>query len=158
MEPAGKEGFKLRYKVDLKTFMAECEANYFRLCRLLPESDVTDHFRLKMPGRGEMLFHLKIQERTAYTLLLEIYQQQEPVDPEWLQMPTLKVRIYHDAKLAEVVAFEGVRKVKPRNQYPNYRMHQPDEKAQWNRFLADWLKMAIRHGYSASVPCEFGAL
>jgi len=121
-----------------------------------------DQFNLKLPGRGESLFQLKVLERTAYTLLIEIGQDGEetPVgnSSEWIQMPTLKVRLYNDAKLAEVVAFEGVRSVNPRNPYPNFHMHQPDEKAQWNRFLAEWLTIAIRYGYAAEIPCEFGTL
>lgn len=146
----------LRYKIDLKQFMAECESNYFALCKLMPENDDVDHFSLHLPGHEGNLFHIRVIERTVYTLLLEISQSQESLASGWAQMPRLKVRMYQDARLAEVVAFEGVRNVKPRNSYPNQRMHQPDEKAQWNHFLADWLGIAMRYGYSAEVPCEFG--
>ena len=147
----------MRYKVDLKRFLAECEANYHSLCKLIPDDDA-DQFSLQLPGHGERRFHLNVLERTAYTSLVEIFQSAAVDEKEWMQMPRLKVRLYHDARLAEVVAFEGVHRVKPRNRYPNYRMHQPDEKAQWNHFLADWLGIAMRYGYSAAVPCEFGAL
>ena len=137
--------------------MAACEANYYSLCKLMPGLNATDHFSLQLPGQGDCHFHLRVEERTTYTLLVEIFQSEPGPEPGWVQMPRLKVRLYHDARLAEVVAFEGVRGVRPRNPYPNQYMHQPDEKAQWNRFLTDWLGIAIRHGYSATIPCEFGA-
>ena len=133
--------------------MAACEANYHGLRKLMPALDVSDHFSLQLPGQGNGHFHLRVLERTPYTLLVEISQAE---GSRWVQMPRLKVRLYHDARLAEVVAFEGVRGVKPRNRYPNQQMHQPDEKAQWNRFLTDWLGIAMRYGYSAAIPCEFG--
>ncbi len=67
----------------------------------------------------------------------------------------MRVRMYHDARMAEVVSCAGVRRVEPRYAYPNERMHQPDEKAQWNRFLADWLALGIDHGHALALPCEF---
>ena len=145
----------MRYKVDLKTFMAECEANYYCLCKLMPGQDVKDLHGLVLPGQGEVL--IKVRERTAYTSLVEISQVADSEVNTWLKMPCLKVRLYHDAKLAEVVSFEGSRNVRPRNYYPNHHMHQPDEKAQWNHFLAEWLGIAIRYGLAVASPCEFGA-
>ncbi len=137
--------------------MAACEANYHSLCRLMPEKETTDHYSFQLPGQGDNHFHLRVLERTAYTRLVEIYQSGDYRDG-WVQMPHLKVRMYRDARLAEVVAFEGVRGVRPRNAYPNNRMHQPDEKAQWNGFLEDWLRIAIRYGYAAQTPCVFSEL
>src|SRR5690606_2929911 len=89
-----------------------------------------------------------VVERSPYTVLLNIYQQGSTADSEWVRRPFLKVRLYHDARMAEVVDYAGIRMVLPRYAYPNNRMHQPDEKAQWNSFLAEWLSMAIGHGYA----------
>ena len=154
--------FTLRYKIDLKTFMAQCEANYLRICKLLPAKQAVDSSTrsLRMAGFGDQLFYIQLVERTPYTWLVELGQQprEDSPGPRWVQMPRLKVRLYHDAKLAEVLSFEGVRKVWPRHSYPNQHMYQPDEKAQWNQFLEDWLRMIDSHGYEASVACEFGTL
>ncbi|EMP84373.1 hypothetical protein VC116063_002770 [Vibrio cholerae O1 str. 116063] len=37
-----------------------------------------------------------------------------------------------------------------RYDYPNENMVQPDEKAQLNRFLGDWLTFCLKHGISRS--------
>ncbi len=145
----------MRYKVDLKKFMAECETNYVRLRKLMPRLDTDDSCALGLPGSGRPVMRLEVLERSPYTVLLAIRQQGTLADSNWLPEPCLKVRLYHDARLAEVVACAGVRTVYPRYPYPNNRMHQPDEKAQWNSFLSDWLTMAIGHGYSVAEPCEF---
>jgi len=146
----------LRYKIDLKSYMADCEANYYRLCRLLPGLHTDDLFAIGLPSYGEVV--IRVTERTAYTWLLEICQGESPEVHAWLQMPHVKVRCYRDARLAEVVTFEGNLRVYPRNEYPNHQMYHPDEKAQWNHFLSEWLAMAIQFGYATRVPCEFGEL
>jgi len=147
----------LRYKVDLKAFMADCEANYYRLLKLLPGFDDLDRFQLRLPGANQVIMTLDVIERTPYTSLVEICQQgTKPTRlAEWLPEPSLKVRLYHDARLAEVVHCAGRRNPRPRYLYPNEDMLQPDEKAQWNRFLSEWLALAIGHGYVADTPCEF---
>ena len=61
------------------------------------------------------------------------------------------VRLYHDAKLAEVVSYQGERRFEPRYSYPNQRMRQQDEKQQVNRLLAEWLDHCLARG------CEFAA-
>lgn len=67
----------------------------------------------------------------------------------------MTVRLYHDARLAEVTAADRFRRVPARHDYPNPAMHQPDEKQQWNRFLAEWLRHLRDHGRaSTSAGCE----
>ena len=72
--------------------------------------------------------------------------------------PQLTVRVYHDAQLAEVVEFAPFRRAQPRYDYPNPRMHQPNEKSQWNHFLGEWLSHCLQHGiprdHSLSEFCE----
>jgi uncharacterized protein YqiB (DUF1249 family) len=60
--------------------------------------------------------------------------------------------VYHDARMAEVVTFAHLRRVFPHYDYPNPAMHQPDEKAQWNRFLGEWLSHCLRHGVPLDRP------
>lgn len=54
-------------------------------------------------------------------------------------MPHLEVQVYHDARMAEVVSAEHTRRLRSIYPYPNEAMHQPDEKAQLNLFLGEWL-------------------
>lgn len=54
---------------------------------------------------------------------------------------TLTVRMYHDAKVAEVVHCDGldIGILAPEYLYPNKHMYQRDEKRQVNRLLGEWL-------------------
>lgn len=53
----------------------------------------------------------------------------------------LTVRMYHDAKVAEVVHCTGLDSgvLAPEYLYPNKQMYQRDEKRQVNRLLGEWL-------------------
>lgn len=145
----------LRYKVDLKAFMADCEANYYRLRKLLTGFEEEAGVAVALPGDGGDLMTIDIVERTPYTCLLDVRQAGVSALAPWLPHMHLRVRLYHDARLAEVVNCGGLRSPRPRYLYPNEGMLQPDEKAQWNRFLSEWLALAIRHGFAVAAPCEF---
>jgi len=58
----------------------------------------------------------------------------------------LEVRLYHDASLAEVITFDNERRFLPRNEYPNHKMFQQDEKSQLNLFLGEILDDCLRQG------------
>lgn len=144
----------MRYKVDLKGFMADCEANYARLQRLFPAMDRIDQHQFALPGADEQVFALRVLERSPYTSEVEIARVGTTIS-RWLDFPAIKIRLYHDARLAEVVGFSREWRIRPRYPYPNRAMHQPDEKAQWNHFLAEWLSICIHNGYAVDSPYEF---
>lgn len=137
---------KRRYRVDLAGAQAECEANYWRLERLL--NAFGDDDRCFAIG-ANLQMRICVQERSPYTTLLEIVQAPTAIAA---LVPSLVVRVYHDARLAEVVAFARFRRVLPHYDYPNSAMHQPDEKAQWNHFLRDWLSHCLQHGVPIDRP------
>lgn len=146
--------YKERYKVDLPLQMAECETNYARLSKLLVNQHVDklvvqDEFRF-MVARGQQnwLHVLHITERSPYTTTLELGRTAVGDNSNWLAMPKLTLRMYHDAKLAEVLAWEGHKRLRPRYEYPNQSMYQSDEKYQLNRFLGEWLTVCLEHGHS----------
>jgi hypothetical protein len=146
--------YKERYKVDLPLQMAECETNYARLSKLLVNQHadkliVQDEFRF-MVSRGQQhwLHVLRITERSPYTTTLELGRTAVGENSNWLAMPKLTLRMYHDAKLAEVLAWEGHKRLRPRYEYPNQSMYQSDEKYQLNRFLGEWLTVCLEHGHS----------
>lgn len=143
---------RTRYKIDLKRFMAECEANYRRLAKLFPDMAVADRRQLGLDGAPQRKVVLQVCERGPYTTLLRI-RQEEPGSGRWTRMPSLLVRVYHDARLAEVAACEDERNLWPRQEYPNPRMLQRDEKAQWNRFLGEWLAACLANGFVAADIC-----
>ena len=65
----------------------------------------------------------------------------------WLPTPRLEVRVYHDARMAEVVGAEHARRFRSVYPYPNVDMHQPDEKSQLNLFLGEWLSHCLACGH-----------
>lgn len=142
---------KTRYKVDLPAQMAECEANYHRLLKLMPQHLTINDWQFAITG-GSRNHYLQIRviERSRYTTTVQMAQLdiRLPDQHIWLQMPKLTVRLYHDARLAEVLAWEGHKRLRPRYDYPNTAMYQSDEKAQLNRFLGEWLALSLQRGRS----------
>jgi uncharacterized protein YqiB (DUF1249 family) len=137
---------KQRYRVDLAAEQAECETNFWRLSRLLREY-VNEHHSFAMGA--SLYMHIRVLERNPYTTTLEIVQAPTAI---LVLAPRLTVRVYHDARLAEVIAFAPWRRPAPRYDYPNPDMHQPNEKAQWNHFLGEWLSHCLQHGFPLDRP------
>lgn len=138
---------KVKYKVNLPLQMAECAANFARLKKLLPNEGDWREFAV-CRGTQEWLHKIHIIERSPYTTTLKFTQiPRQAVDSIWLQMPCLTVRMYHDAELAEVLAWEGHKRLRPRYDYPNQSMYQCDEKLQINQFLGEWLSLCLKQGH-----------
>lgn len=147
--------YKERYKVNLPLQMAECETNYIRLIKLLTNNQQDqrgnphDEFRFMVARGAQHWLHLlRITERSPYTTTLELSRTTLGASSSWLAMPKLTLRMYHDAKLAEVLAWEGHKRLRPRYEYPNQSMYQSDEKYQLNRFLGEWITVCLEHGHS----------
>ena len=126
--------------------MAECDANYLRLMKLFPslrDEDVSV-FGVVI-GDNPYQVHIEVHERGPYTTMLRLTQL--PKVP-WSTKPTLSVRLYHDARSAEVVEYQRDGYFRAVYDYPNRHMRLPDEKAQVNRFLGEFLSMCLVHGVS----------
>lgn len=131
------------YHVDLAELMRVYETNYAKLNALLPRNAQVGH--VCSYQAADMTYQLQVGEITKYTTLVDICQSDDvPVFP----LPKMSVRLYHDARVAEVYSSEHIKRVKPINHYPNDKMLQKDEKAQLNRFLGDWLTFCLKHGIS----------
>ena len=134
-----------RYSVDIAALHATCESNYARLLQLFPDYE-TANTREFLLGGGERV-RIDVVERCRYTTLMKICQQGGD-SAGWLMPPRFDLRAYHDARMVEVTAFQSQRRVEARYDYPNAGMHAPDEKAQQNVFLAEWLSHCIEQGCS----------
>lgn len=148
--------YKEPYKVDFPLQMAECEANYLRLQKLVTDLSLDEYRFMVTRGSQEWLQILRVIERSPYTTTFQF--RQSPVAPvtRWLQMPCLTVRMYHDAKVAEVLAWEGHRRLRPRYEYPNQAMYHSDEKLQINQFLGECLSLCLNQGrhVDCTIPVE----
>ncbi|AOS95905.1 putative dehydrogenase [Microbulbifer aggregans] len=145
---------KTAYKVDLPAYHADCDANYLRLCKLLPELSSRGHWRYQMPHGA---LELTVLERSRYTTEVSLSATASPDEKHWLAPPTLTVRLYHDARMAEVVAVDGRGPLpepaaaaqdqeRKGHNGKNARMGGADERQQANRFLGEWLGHCLANG------------
>ncbi len=136
-----------RYRVDLLELQSACEANYLRLMRLLPGMRSGCDERRIAISQGDQLLGvlvLEVLETCPYTTTLQVSQENCLT---WLPVPKMEVRVYHDARMAEVIRAENARRFRGIYHYPNAQMHQPDEKNQLNLFLGEWLGHCLACGH-----------
>jgi hypothetical protein len=134
-----------RYTVDLQAYMAECEANYWRIMKLLSKSCDEQSYYVQLPNKKALRMTLTVTERCKYTTMVSIAQ--EGVD-SWLLNSHFDVRIYHDAKMVEVFSYQQQGRVEGVYKYPNEKMHQKDEKFQQHLFLSECLANCLKNGFS----------
>ncbi|EGH20233.1 hypothetical protein PSYMO_01535 [Pseudomonas amygdali pv. mori str. 301020] len=136
-----------RYRVDLAGLQAACEANYARLMRLLPDMRNEQRSRRVAVTQGDQMLGVLAVEvllDCPYTTTPQVRQEHSL---PWLPVPVLEVQVYHDARMAEVIGAEHARRFRGIYPYPNADMHQPDEKAQLNLFLGEWLSHCLACGH-----------
>jgi uncharacterized protein len=136
-----------RYRVDLVELQAACEANYVRLMQLLPAMREGAEPRRVALSHGDQQFGvlaLDVLETSPYTSTLSVRQEHSL---PWLPVPQMEVRVYHDARMAEVIGAQSARRFHGVYPYPNASMHQPDEKTQLNLFLGEWLSHCLACGH-----------
>ena len=140
---------KKPYHVDLAELMRVYETNYAKLNALLPVGHEVGDVRCYQAVN--MVYQLTVNEVTKYTTLIDIYQSDAmPMFP----LPKMSVRLYHDARVAEVCASGDFSRVKAKYDYPNTKLLQKDEKFQLNKFLGEWLTFCLKTGISRS-PIAF---
>lgn len=110
---------------------------------------LTDLFPGLADGRNDISIHgligvqITLLERNPFTVTIFLSQSLYGNRP-WLNDPGMKIRIYLDAQVAEVISYQGVQALQPFYPYPNPKMLQPNEKRRINQFLGEWLSHLIR--------------
>lgn len=137
------------YQVDVSRFLALCSRNYFNILRWLPASCKQGE-TWQVEGDFGCL-EVKLLENTQYTQLIEISRAIEI--SQLVDTPKVVVRVYHDAKLAEVLTSRQIYRLRAVYDYPNIRMYHRDEKYQVNAFLEELLK--IDNHVRVICPSEF---
>ncbi|MDO6563259.1 DUF1249 domain-containing protein [Amphritea sp. 1_MG-2023] len=144
---------KKRYVPDLVKQMADCEANYLRLMRLMPDIEQRDERGFEIHyHQQQSIVRLQVEERFTYTTTVRVSQS---FDQHWLEAPSLIVRLYHDARAAEVICRKSRHQFRGVYHYPNDQMHQKDEKAQLNQYLGEWLSHCLSHGQATESVYSF---
>ena len=156
-----------QYRIDLVRQMADCDANFIRLLKLMPELESfrERHFQLvnDLPEQyvrdfalsssqsdEEQKVRISVLEVFRYTSTLSIQQLTQVSD--WIDPPGILVRVYHDASTAEAVAYQGHRAFLAKYAIPNPTMYHQDEKRQINEFLGEWLSLCLQAGRSIKAP------
>jgi len=113
------------------------EENFVRLMRLIPKlRDIDGNTTVLLEGNDQL--QLSILEQNRYTTLVTL-EYCFSTHNKMLSNPEMKIRVYHDAGLAEVIRYQQHSNIKPSYPYPNLKMYQPLEKRQINLFFRDWL-------------------
>ena len=136
-----------KYRPHLPTLMALCEINYMLLLRILADKEQVGEQRCFFIS-DFLSYRITVNEVTKYTTLITINQEANIRGYNLTELfrPKMVVRLYHDARMAEVISNQDVQQIKPRYDYPNERMHLPDEKQQVNYFLKEWLQLCLKFG------------
>ena len=128
-----------RHQLDLASLHRECELNYGRIMRLIDCCEQLDT-QYSIPCYQHSVVQLKVIEVTKFTSTLSIVL--EKAGPQWLPNISLKVRIYRDARMAEVIEWCSDRTI-PWALVEKKGLQSRDEKWQWNLFFSELLSQAL---------------
>ena len=91
---------------------------------------------------------LGITKEPELKKITEIVENEDGNNAAHFSSPEMIIRVYHDAKTAEVTSYQNHKYFKAVYPLPNPYMYQCDEKEQLNLFLAEWLNLCINDGLS----------
>lgn len=122
--------------------LALCEANFLRLKKILNNFSLNKYlFETINPDSSSNPISFKVIHRTKHTLIIEAKQK---IKLKKMESLIIRIQISLDAKLAEVISFQGERAV------PYFmkvlKTQSRDEKIQQNRFLTEWLENIFANG------------
>lgn len=126
----------------LESLPSVYEQNYRLFLRLMPHlKSLRESTTIAINGLDQLAITLR--EQCRYTSVLDIHYHLH-ANQRLLPNLELTIRIYHDARLAEVVRYQHHGRFLARYPYPNPQMYQPLEKRQINLFFRDWLVHCIK--------------
>ena len=132
-------------KYDVSQQAGYYEANFERLAWLAPTL-ASAHGGLLSHGADGMSLQLTILEHSKYTTTIALTHHLR-MDDTMIRDPFMKIRIYHDARVAEVLSYQCQSQLQIF--HPDATLNVPNlhEKCRINRFLSEWLDYCITHGY-----------
>lgn len=159
-----------RYKPSLDEFISLCELNYSLIVKLLPflsvkknndvkqvKSSLATQDRIKVKKVNQpvhfnsekgLLVTFKVVEKAVYTttIAFQLNGLLHFIDLANSNKMNVKLmlRVYHDAKLLEVMDESGYKALKATIKGEYLSFQQVDEKRQLNRFLTDSLKYCLK--------------
>lgn len=131
-----------KYVPNLSSLQATCEHNYLHVLKLLPDVD-TESLTYDFSAGTGLSYRIEIIDSARYTSTIEIAQTSNH-GPDYLK-PAMTVRLYHDARMAEVISSQNAGALAPSYSYPNSKMRMRNEKHMVNVFLSEWLVFCLNH-------------
>lgn len=128
------------------TTLSLYEENFAKLILVLDGLDAIHGSSACLVAPGLPRLSVGILERSVYTTTLT-FSQSSALDEKFVRPQHMKIRIYHDAQVAEVLAYQNAAHLQAFYPYPNPRMFQPYEKRRVNQFLGEWLNYCLENGY-----------
>jgi len=127
--------------------LAVCEANFLRLKKILQDFSRNKYsFETVNPDSSSNSISFCVIHKTQHTLIIEAKQK---IKLKKMENLIIRIQISLDAKLAEVISFQGERAV------PYFmkvlKTQSKDEKMQQNRFLTEWLESILANGINPQV-------
>lgn len=98
--------------------------------------------RVTVCDRQRRAVNFAVTEVTKFTTTVSV--NMENAAPQWVPEIDLKVRAYHDAKMAEVIEWCSDRTI-PWALVEQSGLQSRDEKWQWNIFLSELLSQRLKH-------------
>ncbi|MDN5850957.1 MAG: DUF1249 domain-containing protein [Nitrococcus sp.] len=141
LETSGTRGFA--------ALMEMYENNYIYMRRLVPDLDRSRNIGTSRVD-GAVDLHMEVLDRQAYTTSLRLTHYFTRSDePEVI--PNLMLRVYHDARVAEVLPESWLRGFR----YWSFCKPPPVGTLAWrwevNRFLNRWLRYCLGEGHAFAV-------
>ena len=127
--------------------LAVCETNFLRLKNLLQNFSKNKYlFETINPDTSSNPISFCVLHRTRHTLIIEAKQK---IKLKKIDNLVIRIQISLDARLAEVLSFQGERAV------PYFmkvlKIQSKDEKIQQNKFLTEWLENIFSNGINPHV-------
>lgn len=137
-----------------KSFSLEqiCESNYHKLIRLIPDLQSIKQNAIGYAS-GKPALHIEIIEKAPYTLTL-LLSYCFGMKPDSLLEPAVKIRVYMDARLVEVLRDHVRPDVSRAIQDPGQIHDIMDYKWSLNYFLEKWLNHCLQTDYQFSAEQE----
>jgi Uncharacterized protein conserved in bacteria len=129
-----------------------CESNYQKLFKLIPDLMLFKEAAIGLAPNHTTL-HLDIIERTPYTMTVELSHCFNRNKDELLA-PAVKIRVYLDAHLAEVLSDHARAGVGQVFKDPGLSREIMNYKWRLNYFLQKWLDHCLKKDYLFSPNAE----
>jgi uncharacterized protein YqiB (DUF1249 family) len=124
------------------------ESNYIRLGWLAGRlAELEGRHCSKVPGDCDLL--LTLTERSPYTSTANLTYRLSGVDGE-LQIPDMRVRVYHDAHLAEAQEWGGAHSQPILKALRSHAERELDQRWARNVMLNKWLEYCVERGHRFS--------